>query len=106
MSRPCASCSSSAAGASRGASAGDGLHAEIRLGAADPKRLDDPYALTGDPAKVIAHVATHLAAFGETLRAGEVIIAGSIVPALPVAPGDRLRYRLAPLPELAVAFSA
>ena len=85
---------------------GDGLRAEVRLGAADPKPVDDPYALTGDPAKVVAHVATHLAAFGETLRAGEVIIAGSIVPALPVAPGDRLRYRLAPLPELAVAFSA
>ena len=83
----------------------DGLRAEIRLGSADPRTVDDPFELTGDPPKVVAHVATHLAAFGETLRAGDVIIAGSIVPALPVAPGDRLRYRLAPLPELAVAFS-
>jgi 2-keto-4-pentenoate hydratase len=82
----------------------DGLRAEIRLGDADAKTVEDPYALTGDPAKVLAHVATYLAAFGETLRAGEVVIAGSIVPALAVAPGDRLRYRLDPLPELTVEF--
>jgi 2-keto-4-pentenoate hydratase len=83
----------------------DGLRAEVRLGAADAKTVEDPYALTGDPAKVVAHVATHLAAFGETLRAGEVVIAGSIVPALAVAPGDRLSYRLDALPELAVEFA-
>jgi 2-keto-4-pentenoate hydratase len=34
-----------------------------------------------------------------------VIIAGSIVPALAVAPGDRLRYRLDPLPEVTVQFA-
>jgi 2-keto-4-pentenoate hydratase len=84
------------------AAIGDALRAEIRHGAADPKLVDDPYSLTGDPAKVVAHVATHLEAFGETLRAGEVVIAGSIVPALAVAPGDRLSYRLHPLPELTV----
>jgi 2-keto-4-pentenoate hydratase len=87
------------------AGTGDGLRAEIRLGEADPKRQDDPYALTCDPSSVVAHVATHLSAFGERLRAGDVIIAGSIVPALPVAPGDRLRYRLEPLPELLLEFA-
>jgi len=34
-----------------------------------------------------------------------VVIAGSIVPALAVAPGDRLRYRLAPLEELTLDFT-
>ena len=87
------------------AGAGESLRAEIRLGAADARTVEDPYALTGEPAKVVAHVAAHLAAFGETLRAGDVIIAGSIVPALAVAPGDRLRYRLEPLAELAVQFT-
>ncbi len=87
------------------ASSGDPLRAQIRLGAADAKTVEDPYELTGGPAKVVAHVATHLAAFGETLRAGDVIIAGSIVPALAVTPGDRLRYRLEPLPELALEFA-
>ena len=84
------------------AAIGDALRGEIRHGAADARMVDDPYTLTGDPAKVVAHVATHLAAFGETLRAGEIVIAGSIVPALAVAPGDRLSYRLRPLPELTV----
>jgi 2-keto-4-pentenoate hydratase len=87
------------------ASAGESLRAEIRLGAADAKLVEDPYTLTGAPAKAVAHVATHLAAFGETLRAGDVIIAGSIVPALAVAPGDRLRYRLEPLAEVIVQFA-
>jgi 2-keto-4-pentenoate hydratase len=88
-----------------GADIGDGLRAEIRLGAADPRIVEDPYALTGDPARVVAHVATHLAAFGETVRAGDVVIAGSIVPALAVAPGDRLRYRLEPAGEIALDFA-
>jgi 2-keto-4-pentenoate hydratase len=54
----------------------------------------------------VAHLASHLAAFGETVRAGEVLITGSIVPALAVAPGDQLRYRLEPLGELALTFTA
>jgi 2-keto-4-pentenoate hydratase len=82
----------------------DGLRGEVRLGALDAKAVDDPFALTGDPPKVVAHVANHLAAFGESLRAGDVVIAGSIVPALSVAPGDTLRYRLAPLGEVRVRF--
>jgi 2-keto-4-pentenoate hydratase len=86
------------------AGAGDAQGAEVRLGAADPKVVDDPYAATGDPPSVVMHVASHLAALGETLRAGEVVIAGSIVPALAVSPGDELRYRLEPLGEIAVRF--
>jgi 2-keto-4-pentenoate hydratase len=87
------------------ASTGDSLRAEIRLGAADARIVEDPYALTGEPARLVAHVANHLAAFGETLRAGDVILAGSIVPALAVTPGDRLRYRLEPLGELTLEFA-
>jgi 2-keto-4-pentenoate hydratase len=87
------------------AGAGDARSAEVRLGEADAKAVADPYELTGDPPSVVAHVASHLAAFGETLRAGEVIIAGSIVPAISVAPGDTLRYRLEPLGEIGVRFA-
>jgi 2-keto-4-pentenoate hydratase len=83
---------------------GEVQRAEVRLGSADVEAVEDPYALTGDPATVVAHVAGHLAAFGETLRAGEVIIAGSIVAAIAVAPGDTLRYRLEPAGELSVRF--
>jgi 2-keto-4-pentenoate hydratase len=87
------------------APAPDGLRAEIRLSEADPRAVDDPYELTGDPAAAVAHVATHLAAVGERLCAGDVIITGSIVPPIAVAPGDRLRYRLDPLGELALEFA-
>jgi 2-keto-4-pentenoate hydratase len=64
----------------------------------------DPLALVGDPVAALAHLATHLAAFGETVRAGDVLITGSIVPALAVSPGQRLEYRLEPLGELDLRF--
>jgi 2-keto-4-pentenoate hydratase len=80
------------------------LRGEIRLGE-DAQSVDDPLALVGDPVAALAHLASHLAAFGETVRASEVLITGSIVPALSVAPGQRLDYRLEPLGELALQFA-
>ena len=98
--------------------AGDIFHRHVILGAVDRRAptlddlrgaivlgderqdVDDPLALVGDPVAALAHLATHLAAFGETVRAGDVLITGSIVPALAVAPGQRLEYRLEPLGEL------
>jgi 2-keto-4-pentenoate hydratase len=81
------------------------LEGEIRH-AESKQDVDDPLALVPDPVDAVAHLATHLAAFGETVRAGDVLITGSIVPALAVAPGDQLRYRLDPLGELALSFTA
>ncbi len=102
--------------------AGDIFHRHVILGPAaqaapgdlrgtishggDTRDVDDPLALVGDPVAALAHLATHLAAFGETVRAGDVLITGSIVPALSVAPGDRLDYRLDPLGELSLTFAA
>jgi 2-keto-4-pentenoate hydratase len=83
----------------------DTLHGEIRH-AEGKQAIDDPLALVPDPVDAVAHLAQHLAAFGETVRAGEVLITGSIIPALAVAPGDQLRYRLDPLGELALSFTA
>jgi 2-keto-4-pentenoate hydratase len=81
----------------------DDLHGAIVLGG-EGRYVGDPLALVGDPVAALAHLATHLAAFGETVRAGEVLITGSIVPALPVAPDQRLEYRLEPLGELSLRF--
>jgi 2-keto-4-pentenoate hydratase len=81
-----------------------GLRGEVRVGESHPRVIEDPFELTGSPAACVAHVATHLGAFGERLRPGEVVIAGSILPAIAVAPGERLRYSLAPLGELEVVF--
>jgi len=80
------------------------LRGEVRQND-DAQAVDDPLALVGDPVAAVAHLANHLAAFGETVRAGEVLITGSIIPALALSPGDRLDYRLEPLGELALTFS-
>ena len=71
----------------------------------DAQQIDDPLELVGDPVDAVVHLAAHLAAFGETVRAGDVLITGSIVPALAIAPGDQLRYRLEPLGELTLRFA-
>jgi 2-keto-4-pentenoate hydratase len=43
-----------------------------------------------------------LPAFGQQLRAGEVVIMGSVVPPLPVQPGDEIVFQLSPLPPISV----
>jgi 2-keto-4-pentenoate hydratase len=81
-------------------------HAGPLRAEADGKVVEDPWAVVGDPVANVRHVAAHLAAFGEALRAGDVIITGSLVPIVAVAAGDRFRYRNDPLGELAVAFTS
>lgn len=64
---------------------------------------EDPEALTGSLGDLVRHVANVLAAFGERLRAGEVIIAGSVVPPLDVAAGESLRFELSPFGAVEVS---
>ena len=61
-------------------------------------------ALTGELIHIVAHTANLLSAFGETLRAGELIIAGSITPPIWVASGDRIDFHLQPLAPVSVSF--
>ena len=65
----------------------------------------DATEATGDPVELVLHVANVVGAAGETLRAGEVVICGSVVPALDVAPGDTVEVQLDPLGALTVSFS-
>ena len=67
--------------------------------------VDDPLALVPEPIAAVTHLSAHLAAFGETVKAGDVLITGSIVPALAIAPGDRVNYRLEPLGALTLDVS-
>ena len=63
-------------------------------------------ANTGKVVDTVRHVADLLAACGETLRAGEFIIAGSVVPPLFIEPGEQgVAFRLAPIGEVAVRFA-
>ena len=65
----------------------------------------DATEATGDPVDLVLHVANVVGASGETLRAGEVVICGSVVPALDVAPGDTVEVQLDPLGSLTVSFA-
>jgi 2-keto-4-pentenoate hydratase len=49
-------------------------------------------------------VADLLGRFGERLRAGDTIIAGSLTDAIWVGPGDRLTAEISPLGSVALTF--
>jgi 2-keto-4-pentenoate hydratase len=66
----------------------------------------EPQALTGDIIDIVRHVADTLAAFGHTLRAGQIIIAGSIVPPLWVEAGEEIVFKLDPIGSVSVRFAA
>ena len=64
---------------------------------------DDPAALTGELVEVVRLVGELLGACGERLRADEVVITGSVVAPVPVAPGQRVTVQLGPLGGLSVS---
>jgi 2-keto-4-pentenoate hydratase len=68
----------------------------------DESTVADPQAATGELVGLIRHVADLLGAFGASLRAGEIVICGSIVPPIGVSPGDAVAYRLDPVGAISV----
>jgi len=77
----------------------------IRRGA-EMARSTDPEALTGKLIDVVAHVANVLAAFGEKLSAGDIIIAGSITPPVIIEPDEtEIAHAIDPIGEVSVRFS-
>jgi 2-keto-4-pentenoate hydratase len=87
----------------RRAPAADGLRARVHRGGALAASTDDVQELTGPVAQVLRLVR---GVVGDRLRPGDVVIAGSIVPPLPVGPGGEARYELDPLETLSVSFAA
>jgi 2-keto-4-pentenoate hydratase len=82
-----------------------GLTGVVLRNGVETARTDDPEALTGDLIDIVRHVADLLAAFGEKLKAGEVIIAGSITPPMFVAPDeDTIAFELDPVGSVSVRF--
>jgi len=69
-------------------------------------RADDVTDATGDLDGLVRHVAATLGDAGASLERGDMVICGSIVPALEVAPGDEVEIHLEPLGRLAVAFAS
>ncbi|MBX5441426.1 MAG: hypothetical protein IRZ32_07855 [Solirubrobacteraceae bacterium] len=85
---------------------GTGLSAEIERDGAPVARTGRPLDVVGDLVDATRHVADFLGAFGERLRAGEVIITGSVVPLIRLDGGGAYAYRLEPLGGLAVSIAA
>ncbi|MGH8911205.1 MAG: fumarylacetoacetate hydrolase family protein [Acidimicrobiia bacterium] len=80
----------------------DGLAANVRRHGhhvADTNRLED---LTGRLVATISRLSRLLAGHGEQIRAGEVVICGSIVPPLSLTVGDAIEFELIPLAPISV----
>jgi len=83
-----------------------GLTSRVTRRGREINRTGDPEALTGKLADIVAHVANTLAAFGEKLAAGDIIIAGSITPPLMLEPDDTgLVHALDPIGAVSVALT-
>ena len=83
-----------------------GLNARVFRNGAEMANSSEFEALTGELISIVGHVADLLAHFGETLRAGQVIIAGSITPPIWVEPGETIGFHLEPQQPIFINFAA
>jgi 2-keto-4-pentenoate hydratase len=84
----------------------DGLVGLVSRRGKEVARQEDLQANIGNIVDIVAHVAGTLAAYGERLRAGDVIITGSIVPPPIIEPDEtEFAYALEPVGGLSVRFS-
>jgi 2-keto-4-pentenoate hydratase len=89
----------------RAGASSDGLTCRIMRHGRESARTTDPQANTGQWIDIVRHVADVLAAFGETLRAGEIIITGSVVAPLTLEAGeDGIAFEVDPIGGVAVRF--
>jgi 2-keto-4-pentenoate hydratase len=82
-----------------------GIRARVTVDGEEVGATDDPEALTGELIGVVAHVATLLDAFGEALRAGDVVITGAVLPHVWPEPGQRVELELEPVGRLELTFA-
>jgi 2-keto-4-pentenoate hydratase len=80
----------------------DGLVGHVFHNGEAVAEVTDSQAVTGDLIDIVRHVADVLAASGERLRAGEVVITGSIISPLAVAAQDEFRFELEPLDTISI----
>ena len=90
---------------SRAGGSVEGLKGRVFRGGAEVASIEDLEANTGPVVDAVSRVANLLASVGERLRAGEVIIAGSVIAPLPIEPGDgEIAFALAPVGHVSVRF--
>lgn len=84
----------------------DGLVGRAYRNGVEVVSTTDPQAITGNLIDIVRHVANLLAAFGGGLRAGELIITGSIVPPIWLEGSAEISYTLEPLDTISVNIEA
>jgi 2-keto-4-pentenoate hydratase len=96
-------------GASDTARAGaklDGISGHVFRRGALAAKQDNVEQLIGEMIGIVMHVAGTLAAYGENLRAGDIIITGSIIPPPFIEPDEtEFAYALEPIGGLSVRFT-
>lgn len=80
----------------------DGLSGTVSRDGTEIATSNELQGMTGDYVDIVRHIADLLAAFGERLTAGQVVITGSVVQPFPVQPGETIAFRLQTGPEVAV----
>lgn len=83
-----------------------GVWLRVRVNGEEVAATDDVTQATGELDDLVRHVAATLKDAGASLERGDMVICGSIVPALKIAPGDDVEVSLEPLGSLAVSFEA
>ncbi len=78
------------------------LTARVLVDGIETARVTRLEALTGSYPEIVATVAGTLAANGERLQAGDVIITGSVIPPVPVGEGSHFTFALDPFPALEI----
>jgi 2-keto-4-pentenoate hydratase len=81
-----------------------GLRAKVQHNEKQIADTPEFEALTGELITIVQHVANLLPVFGETLDAGQIIIAGSITPPIWVQPGEQITFHLEPFDPISINF--
>jgi 2-keto-4-pentenoate hydratase len=81
------------------------LTCRVLRNAAEITKTSDLQALTGELIDIVRHVANLLGAFDEQLQAGQLIIAGSIIPPIWVEPGEEITFALEPIDAISICFA-
>lgn len=74
-----------------------GLEARVRLDRREQARTNRLEDLTGGVIEVVSHLSGLLADHGEMMRAGDVVICGSVVPPIDLFPGSTVEFELHPM---------
>lgn len=83
----------------------EGLTGRVTVNGREIAVTDQVTAATGDLLSLLQHAADLLGGSGARLEAGQVVIAGSIIPPLSVRPGQRVRFALEPIGAIDVGFA-